>query len=263
VTRLRSIGLGTGASLLLVCLAGCGPAPIEAVGVSARGLANGLVGHWAFDEAAGAAVSDRSGNSQNGQISGVTWSWEAGRFAGGLRLQPGDSVTIPTFRPATPDWTVSVWIYLTAADRTTLMMMTERAVLLTAEKSGMGGWEIELDPRPGFEYLEASYYVAPPTNGYPILECRCIEVDRWMHWTAVFDWTNRRTSLYRGTVLVDTQSAPPAPILPGDTDLNIGRWAQTSPRPISGVIDDYAIWNRALDADEVAAIDAMAVPDPL
>ena len=111
VSGLRSIRLGTGASLLLVCLAGCGPAPIEAIGVSARGLANGLVGHWAFDEVSGAAVSDRSGNSQNGQISGVTWSWEtAGRFAGGLRLQPGDSVTIPSFRPATSDWTVSVWI---------------------------------------------------------------------------------------------------------------------------------------------------------
>ncbi len=229
MSRLRSIGLGAGATLLLVGLAGCGPAPIEAVGVSARGLVNGLVGHWAFDEGpgSGTTVSDRSGNGPSGQISGSTWSWQtAGRFAGGLRLQPGDSVTIPNFRPATADWTVSVWIYLTAADRATLMMMTERAVLLTAEKSSMGGWEIEFDPRPGFDYLEASYYVAPPTNGYPILECRCIEVDRWMHWTMVFDWTNRRTSLYRGAVLVDTHSAPPAQILPGDTDLNIGRWAQ-------------------------------------
>ena len=152
---------------------------------------------------------------------------------------------------------------MTAAIRATLMSTPERAVLLTAEKASMGGWEIEFDPRPGFDYLEASYYAAPPTNGYPILECRCIEVDCWMHWTAVFDSTNARTSLYRGTVLVDTHSAQPLPILAGDTDLNIGRWAQASPRPISGVIDDYAIWTRALNADEVAAIDAMAVPDPL
>jgi len=261
VSRLRSIGLPAGAGLLLVCLAGCGPAPIEAVGVSTRGLANGLVAHWAFDEAStSTTVSDRSGN-YTGQITGMTWAWEpAGRFGGGLHLQPGDSVNIPNFRAATAEWTVSVWIYLSAADRA--MLTTERAVLLTAEKGSMGGWEVEFDPRPGFEYLEASYYAAPPANGYPILECRCIEVDRWMHWTAVFDLTNGRTSLYRGAVLVDTHSAQPGPILPGDSDLNIGRWAQ-GPRPIAGIIDDYAIWSRALNADEVAAIDTMAVPDPL
>ena len=144
-----------------------------------------------------------------------------GRFGGGLRLQPGDTVTIPDFPHATPDWTVSVWIKLSAADRAAFT--TERAVLLTAEKASMGGWEIEFDPRPGFDWLEASYYVAPPTNDYVVLDCKCIEIDRWMHWTAVFDSTNHRFGLYHGVRLADSSSLP-APILPGDPDLNIGRW---------------------------------------
>lgn len=238
---------------LLVGMGGCGLAPIDAISVSERNLLRELVAHWAFDESSGTVVTDRSGNGHDGQLTGGTWA-EAGRFGSGLRLQPGESVMIPSFPHATPDWTVSVWINLSAADRAAFT--ADRAVLLTAERGSMGGWELEFDPRPGFEWLEASYYVAAPTNDYVILDCRCIEVDRWLHWTAVFDSTNGRFSLYRGQRLVDSASLP-APILPGEPDLFIGRWHQGE-RPISGVVDDFAIWSRALSADEVAAIDAAA-----
>jgi hypothetical protein len=247
-----------GTTLLVVALAGCGPAPIEAVTVSGSSLARGLIAHWSFDEQSGTTVADRSGNGHDGQLTGGSWVGE-GRFGGGLRLQPGETVTIPAFPHATPDWTVSVWIKLSDADRAAFT--TERAVLLTAERASMGGWEIEFDPRPGFDWLEASYYVASPTNDYVVLDCKCIETDRWMHWTAVFDATNDRFGLYHGVRLADSSSLP-APILPGDPDLNIGQWHQGG-RSISGVIDDYAIWSRALSGDEVAAIDARAVPDSL
>ena len=245
-----------GSLLLGALLAGCGPAPIEAVAVSPRSLAEGLVAHWSFDEQSGATVADRSGNGHDGQLTGGTWV-AAGRFGGGLRLQPGDTVTIPGFPQAMSDWTVSVWIKLSAAD--VAAFTSERAVLLTAEKPSMGGWEIEFDPRPGFDWLEASYYLASPTNDYVVLDCKCIESDRWMHFTAVFDSTNHRFGLYQGVLLVDGSSLP-APILPGEADLDIGTWSQGG-RSLSGAIDDYAIWSRALSGDEVAAIDARAVPD--
>jgi hypothetical protein len=244
---------------LLGSVGGCGAAPIEAVAIAERSLSRELVAHWAFDEQSGNTVTDRSGNGHDGQLSGGTWV-ASGRFAGGLRLQAGESVTIPAFPHATPDWTVSVWINLSAADRAAFAA-EDRAVLLTAEKPSAGGWELEFDPRPGFNWLEASYYVAPPTNDYVVLDCKCIETDRWAHWTAVFDWTNRHFRLYSGRRLVDAAELP-APILPGEPELYIGRWSQGG-RSIAGVIDDFAIWSRALSADEVAAIDAVAVPDAL
>jgi hypothetical protein len=245
--------------MLIALLAGCGPAPIEAVAISGRSLARELIAHWTFDEQNGTTVADRSGHGHDGQLTGGTWLAAAGRFGGGLQLKPGDTVTIPDFPQATPDWTVSVWIKLSAADRAAFT--TERAVVLTAEKPSLGGWELEFDPRRGFEWLEASYYVASPTNDYVVLDCKCFEIDRWMHWTAVFDSTNQRFSLYHDVFLADSASLP-APILPGDSDLHIGRWEEGE-RSISGVIDDYAVWSRALSADEVAAIDARAVPDSL
>ena len=247
-----------GSAFWLAWLAGCGPAPVEAVSIANRSLAGGLVAHWAFDEQSGTTVADGSGNGHDGRLTGGTWV-AAGRFAGGLRLQSGDTVAIPGFPEATPDWTVSVWIKLSAADRAAFT--AERAVLLTAERPSMGGWEIEFDPRPGFEWLEASYFVAAPTNDYVVLDCKCIETDQWLHWVATFDSTNHRFRLYHDGLLADASSLP-ASILPGDTNLYIGRWSQGG-RSLSGVIDDYAIWSRALTGDEVAALSASAVPNSL
>ncbi|HVT09457.1 MAG TPA: LamG domain-containing protein [Polyangia bacterium] len=247
------------ATLLLACVAGCGPAPITAVSVPRSRLLEGLLGHWSFDEGSGTTVADSSGNHYDGQLSGGTWVTDGGRFQGGLRLAPGDTVTIPGFPQATADWTVSVWIKMSKDD--VAAFTSARAVVLSAERPSMGGWEIEFDPRPGFKWLEASYYVTTPASDYVVLDCKCIETDRWLHFTAVFDTTHLQISLYHDDVLVDHADLP-QPIVPdGAPDLTVGHWISASDRPISGIIDDYAIWTRALNADEVAAINAEAVPD--
>lgn len=242
------------ASLLLVGLAACGPAPIEAVSL-ASGLTESLIAHWTFDEKAGTIVADHGKFGHDGQLTGGTWLPSGGRFGGALQLQMGDSVTIPGFPQATPEWTVSGWIKL--ADRSGFT--ADRAVLLTAERSQSGGWEVEFDPRPGFDWIEASYYVAPPTNDYVVEVCKCIEVGQWIHWTLVFDWPKGRFILYHNGVVSDQSSSLPAAIAPGDSDLGIGRWYKEG-RSLSGVIDDYAVWSRALRPEEVAAIDAQQVP---
>jgi len=247
------------ALLLVVGLAGCGAAPVEPFSLTTTGLANGLVAHWPFDETGGVMVGDSSGNGRNGQITGDTFMWmpTGGRFGGGLQLKTGDSVAISMVPHATMDWTVSVWIKQSEGDKAALIDES-RAVLLSTERPSMGGWEIEFDPRPGFEYLEVSYFTS---NTYPILNYRPIEIDRWTQFTAVFDGTNSRFSLYHDGLLVDSATMP-GPILTGDTTLNIGRWMQGA-RPISGVIDDYAIWMRALTADEVATLHVIPAPDSL
>lgn len=245
-----------GATLLLTCLTGCGQTPIESVSLVTSKLTKDLEAHWPFDDQEGRTVADRGGHGHDGLRTGGTWVSSA-RFGGGLRLQPGDSVTIPTFPQATPDWTVSVWIKLSDTD--IAAFTAERAVLLTNERAGMGGWEIEFDPRQGSNYLEASYCVDPATNYYVVLRCRCIEPDRWLQFAAVFDTTNHRFSLYHDGQLVDDADLPVS-ILPGEPNLDIGRW-NLGGRPLSGTIDDFAIWSRALRADEVAILRSTAVPD--
>jgi len=244
------------AALLAVGLAGCGAAPIESLSVSNSALADALLAHWRFDESSGTMVTDSTGHGYNGGLASDNPTWVTGRFGGGLRMQTGDSVTIEGFPAATMDWTVSVWIKMSESDRMALTEQKDRAVLLSNELPSVGGWEIEFDPRIGFDYLEASYFVE---GGYPILNCRCIDVDRWMQFTAVFDGTSKRFHLYRDGVPVQSAGMPQA-IRAGDTTLNIGKWIQGA-RPISGVIDDFAIWRRALLPDEVAALNKRPVPD--
>ena len=247
--------------LLAMGLAGCGAAPIEPFSLTTSGLANGLLAHWPFDETSGLIAGDSSGNGHTFQLASDTssmWMPNGGRFGGGLQLKTGDSLTTTSVFPAaSTDWTVSVWIKQSKDDKAALID-EPRAVLLSTERPSMGGWEIEFDPRPGFEYLEVSYFTSS-SNTYPILNYRPIEIERWTQYTAVFDGTNGRFSLYYDGLLVDFATMP-GPILPGDTTLNIGRWMQGA-RPISGVIDDYAIWMRALTAEEVATLHVIPAPD--
>ena len=247
------------AALLVLALAGCGAAAIEPLSVSNSALADKLLAHWPFDESGGTMVADRSGHGYNGVLTSDNPTWVTGRFGGGLSLKKSDSVAIsgPSgFPDATADWTASAWIKMSEMDRMILTDQKERAVLLSTELPSMGGWEIEFDLKTGFDYLEASYY---DMKDYPILNCRCIDIDRWMQFTVVFDWTNKRFHLYRDGLPVASAEMR-SPISPGDSTLNIGRWTQ-GPRPISGVIDDFAIWQRALLPDEVAALNKRQVPD--
>lgn len=255
-------------TLLFICVAGCGPAPIDAGGVPAGGvprsiLAQGLIAHWSFDEISGTKVADRSGSTRphDGVLASAAPGWGAeGRFSTGLRLQISDSVSFSAFSPtvtaAMPGLTVSGWVKVSAGER--LMFPPDRAVLLTSEQSG--GWEIEFDPRDGFDWLEASYSV-PSIGDYVILRCKCIDLDVWMHWAVVFDSMQNRFILYRDGVSVDTSKlAAAGPPLPGSQDLSIGKWHQ-GPRPMPGIIDDYAIWSRALTAEEIFTVYTRGVPD--
>jgi hypothetical protein len=243
---------------LLAWLSGCGPAPIDAVAVANGSLARGLVAHWTFDEGAGTVVADRSGNGHDGQLAGGAWLAQ-GRFGGALRLALGDNVTIPDFPQATPDWTVSVWVQVSAADLAA--DTTDTSTLLSAENVFAGGWQVHLDNRPGYERLDVAYWAGDPVNDYVVLLCKCIEVDRWIQLAATFDSAASRTSLYRDGALVDSTSLP-APILPGDSTLYIGRWNMNK-RFLSGIVDDFAIWARALTPDEVAATSLHPPPDSL
>lgn len=237
--------------------AGCGPAPIDAVTIAGDSLARGLVAHWTFDDGAGSVVADRAGGRHDGQLAGGVWL-PHGRFGGALRLAFGDNVTIPGFPQATPSWTVSVWVRVSAADLAA--DATDLSTLLSAEQVFAGGWQVHLDSRPDHGTLDVAYWAADPVGDYVVLSCKCVEVDRWIHLTATFDFPARTFRLYRDAAVVGATVMPSA-ILTGDSVLYIGRWNQNA-RFLAGDLDDYAVWARALTPDEVAAASLQPPPDP-
>jgi hypothetical protein len=229
-------------------LAGCGAAPLDAVGLPARDLADGLVAHFAFDEGAGTIVTDTSGNGHDGQLTGGAWIADA-RFAGGLRLGAGDSVAVPSFPAATASFTIATWVRLStdqfATDNDTWVAIAGTENFLA------GGWQLNIDnrlPQPRFDFA----YWSAPLMGYLFVECECVETARWIHLAAVVDVDANLVTLYKDGTIGD-QETRPSDISTGDSTLYLGRWNMNG-RLLSGDLDDVAFWNRALTANEIAAL---------
>ena len=86
----------------------------------------------------------------------------------------------------------------------------------------------------------------------------------WTHLTAVVDADAAppTLTLYVGGVPT-TAPTGGATILPGSTVLDIARSAEISPTfPLTGALDDIAIYNRALVAEEVAELAIAPAPNP-
>jgi hypothetical protein len=249
------IGHARGVAIAVVwSLTGCSGAPLDAVGLPARDLADSLVAHFAFDEGTGTIAKDTSGNGHDGQLTGGTWIADA-RFAGGLRLDSGDSVTVPNFPAATPSFTIATWVRLSADQ---LAMDNGTWVAIAGTESFLaGGWQLNIDnrlPQPRFDFA----YWSAPLMDYLFVECECVETARWIHLAAVVDVDANLVTLYKDGSIGD-QETRPSDISAGDSTLYLGRW-DMSGRQLSGDLDDFAIWNRALTADEIATLVAKSLP---
>jgi hypothetical protein len=245
------------AAILALTLAGCGTSPIDAVGVAPNALAVGLVGHWPFDDAAGQATKDRSGNGRDGVITGGTWLSD-GRFADALRLNTYDYVRIDNFPQAAPSWTVSVWLRQLTAD-----LAWNTATVLSTEIVNQGGWELNLFPPNGGNpnMVEFAYWYQP-INNYVGVRCNCLVADVWVHLAAVVDAEKSEIRLYQNGALQASTPMPGA-IAPGNPFLLMGAWNNpTDPRPYNGALDDAAIFNRALRAEEIRLLSERAVTAP-
>ena len=241
-----------GATLLAATLSwsaiGCSQAPLVAVDLPPGAFDDGLVAHWALDDGSGTVVSDSSGSGYDGQLSGGTWIPD-GRFGGALRLSAGDTLTISRFAAATPNWSVSVWIRLSAAQLAADSgLFTE---ILSNEVMDSAGWQINIDKRLTQPRFVFSYW-APPLTDYVGTECSCVDTGAWIHLAAVVDVDANLLTLYRDGAVAD-QRTRPSDILPGDPTLYFGSWNMPG-RLLNGDLDDIAVWSRALTAEDIAAL---------
>jgi hypothetical protein len=246
-------------ALVGLCVGGCGAGSLDAVRIDPGSLAAGQVAHWTFDDGAGTVVTDVSRNGHDGQLTGGAWT-TAGRFGGALELARGDYVTVPNFPQATAAWTVSVWVRMSAEQRKVGKAEEDWVTILSTENVFSGGWQLHVDSRVGFDRFDAAYWAGSSINDYVVASCQCIDVDTWMHLTAVFDGVAGRLTFYRDDDSVDGRPMP-MPILPGDPTLYMGRW-NMNVRFLAASIDDFTIWSRALGRAEIAALSMQPAPAP-
>ncbi|MFL5303962.1 MAG: LamG domain-containing protein [Polyangia bacterium] len=230
-------------------LGGCESVPLDALTIDPGSLSRDLVAHWTFDATGGTNVADSSGNGYEGTLTGGTWI-SSGRFSGALSLASGDSVAVAGFPQAAASWTVSVWLRMSAAELAA--STADFSMIISTELQYAGGWEIALDNRPSYQRFDASYFAGATVNDYVRTVCACIEADRWIHLTSVWDGAAEKLTLYRDAQAVD-EVAMPSPIQTGNAALYMGKWTQSG-RHLAADIDDFAIWRRALQGPEIAAL---------
>jgi hypothetical protein len=126
-----------------------------------------------------------------------------------------------------------------------------------------GGWALYAN----FSYGNAGYvfrFFSPGSpQGYALVSCaNCVVPGSWVHLAGVVDSDASTITLYVNGVptTVPTTGA----ILPGSSVLYLARSAGLSPTfPLTGAIDDVAIYSRALVMQEVLALgQGPAIPPP-
>ena len=252
---------------LAVCLAGagsgCTAGPIEIATLPSDSLSNDLVAHWAFDDGGGTVVTDSSGNGRTGIVGGILpppgspSPWIAGQFMSGYHFTGADYVTAGGIPRATPSYSVTAWVQIQPDE-----LGAPIANLLSTETLG-GGWALYATLGAG-QQSYAFRFATNPSQGYVVASCTCVVAGPWTHLAAVVDGGAPTPSL---TLYVNgvatTVPTSGATILPGSTVLYMARSAELTPIfPLTGALDDVAIYDRALVAEEVADLSTEAVPNP-
>jgi len=244
-----------GVAAAVTNLAACAPHALQTIRPlpPTPTLREGLVAHWNCDESGGDILHDTSGNNHDGQITGGG-TFTTGHFGNALSLQLGQYVTVPGFPNATSSWSVSVWTEIPNGGAGDVSLMS-------TELAGEGGWAL----RPNivaqtctFRFRVGSY------NGVDTYAYRgglgLSATDRIIHVVAVVDDQAMTLTLYIDGAVRDHPISIPKTISPGLPDLLIGH-SGLPEEDYAGLIDDIAIYSRALSAAEVALLGSEAAPD--
>ncbi len=200
-------------------------------------LTNGLTFHAHMDDPAGATtIEDASGNNRDGMISGAT-AGQTGRIDGALSFD-GSNDYVDLTNASTlgfqGSFTAMAWVRPDAtggADKT--IFGTDQA------GTNQGLHLVIRDGKAHFGFYGNDRYGNAP-----------ISTGIWTHLIWQYDAAVGRQSIFVNGALDVTETGH-GPFT-GNDIVKIGRWAGN--RYFDGLIDDAAIWNRLLTADEIATV---------
>ncbi|MGD0677449.1 MAG: LamG domain-containing protein [Polyangiaceae bacterium] len=257
-------GWGASYAIAPAVLAACAPANLDAI--EPGDLTSDLIAHYTFDEDGGTVVHDYSpgGNLVGALVSdsGTSlWLPDGGRFGGALHFDGESYVSVDSFPWAVPNFTVSTWLRWNGA-------MDAVQTVLSTEVVFDGGWQINAQEinDSGFEmqaaFADPALADASLGDDYRFLNAPLPEAGAWTHFAFVVDETPPPTlTIYLNGNRLTSTSAP-NPIRHGTPNLLMGRWSQMG-RFLVGDLDDVTIYQRALQATEIADLYHAPLPAPL
>jgi hypothetical protein len=208
-------------------------------------LLEDAVGIWLLDEGSGTTVEDSSGNGNHGEITGDGGSWVGGQFGNALLLNgTNEFVEVP--------------------DSDSLDLEEQVTMICWFNWEGSGdGWQtfFSKGPMSGNNENYALFTNSAdrhthfcknaggdrncfnsPTNAF--------EPNQWYHTAATYDGTTQITYIDGEEVASEALSGA---MVTNDNYLGIG-FREDSPHYWRGMLDDMAVFSRALSAEEVNQI---------
>jgi len=209
----------------------------------------GLVSYWPFDEGSGSTTANDAVNGNHGTIYGATYTTDkapvigndyALAFDGNDYVQVANSSTLESSAV-----TVAAWVK-SSSPGTYGYILAKGASGCTAASYALytGG--------PGglyFYIFNGSSYVRSPNGGSLAWD------GQWHHVAGTYDGSVVR--LYVDGDDIDSGTATTTGIgysLPTTNDFFVGAYRGSCNLHFNGLIDEVHVWNRALSADEVAAL---------
>jgi len=228
-----------------------------------------LIAHWKFDEGAGTTAGDPSGNSNDGIISGATWT--TGQIEDALDFDGlDDRVSVPdnSSLDVSGAITVSAWVKVDVnSGKLTILAKTIGGGYYSA-----GGFFLAFRDDTGYSdgTFRLIFGKANSTSGSGggnygtntswdrvVSETNTWETGAWYHVAATWDGTTNSESMkmYINGLLNATHAAGQATMLTNKYPLQIGRILYEEPwNQFDGKIDDVRIYNRDLSAGEIEKI---------
>jgi len=214
--------------------------------LSAVSLEESLAAYWQFDTQSNTSTSDLTSYGNTAYVSGSTWS-NSGKFGGAYDFDGVDDYLYAndaSILRVTNAVTLSAWIF----PRAYTYPGQSYAGIIAKSNSPRSYSLYSIDS--GLHLSTAGQGSSISAPGY--------RLNQWNHVVGVIIATpsGGQHLYYVNGVLVAQISLPGLTSLPGNLDVEnvlIGKTYEAS-RNFNGLIDEVAIWNRALDTQEVDLI---------
>jgi len=192
---------------------------------------------WSLDEGTGTIAHGELDQAHGTLRNGTAWT--TGAIGGGVSFDGVNDYISTMYTQNLPAWTVAVWTRSPAppANGVTSGPVQREANFQLNWNHGDTAFRGAAALRVGGRWYAATF--------------GALQGNRWYHLAATYDGETLRT--YRDGVLVASNLGPSGPPDAEPKSLLFGRHA-TRDRYFNGSIDDVRIYDRALDASEIAAL---------
>ncbi len=201
-----------------------------------------IVGAWLFDEGSGATTKDATGQQADGELLGGA-DWDTGRFGGGIlfdgstghvQIPDPDQVLIP------PNMTAMAWVKLeSVAGNHSILEQYDWAGDLGAYAFRTNGAALQC-------------YVIWGVDA-PVAQGGTLATDVWTH--CAFSYDGSTLLVFQDGEQVGELSPPNGDLNPSNKSLSVGVRGDTKDvHWMAGVMDEVALFDTALPADEIKAI---------